>query len=619
MAQTRRRRGGDPKPGGQVRELVPADRDSAPGPGAGGHTAAALARTERLEDDVAPRLVPTDLIEPSPLNPRRFRADAAFEDLKASLRAHGMLQAIVLRPVEMGDGTTVTDFGKPFEIICGERRWRAARELGWLEVAARVIACDAVTAHKLRIAENRDRQELSYLEQARAVDSLLGLGLSIEAAAAEIGMSPQWAARRRRLLELAPCWAAAIEDPDHWAARWPVASIEKVARLPPDVQEQCFKKWGGENPLEMLGHWQRSIAEGRPDAVEAAVLEVTCELRRAPWDLEDATLDAEAGACTSCPHRSDAQPLLWGDEDGPVKGLDGKPLRREGRCLRPRCFAGKLKLFEGRKLEQVASKYALCGHPGGQPRLLHVVTDFGSSKEAVAAARRLKLPVFDKHAVKEVKAGTSGAMPAVKIGERGVGKQVVWIRTHEARKAAGEKLPDTALPGRTQTPAETRAQWVIEEWFRQLEQGEKKLAAVTQRTWDDVHRLRLAALLGLDANFNASPEQVIGRLAADEPLEKLREHCDRGLLSAMHGWRWEFGRLATGLQIPLLAKLELHGLCAGNDGAELPRGWKTVAELEAQALRRLPDKAAGEKGKKGKAAKAAKAGRRKKVRRGQAK
>ena len=141
-----------------------------------------------------PRRVPLALIHPNPRNPRReFNADE-LDNLAASLRTHGLVQPIVVRPV--GDG-------ERYEIIAGERRWRAAQKAGLHEVPVAILAVSDSKALELAIVENVQRTDLNPVEEALGYKALLEEFDYTQAdLGAAVGKSRAHVANTLRLLKL---------------------------------------------------------------------------------------------------------------------------------------------------------------------------------------------------------------------------------------------------------------------------------------------------------------------------------------------------------------------------------------------------------------------------------
>jgi ParB family transcriptional regulator, chromosome partitioning protein len=133
-------------------------------------------------------------IRPNPFQPRReFRAEE-LEELAASIREHGLLQPIIVRPV-----------GDDFEIVAGERRVRACQRLGLATVPALVRTATDTQMLELALIENIQRADLNAIEEARAYQSYIQrLDLTQEQAAQRLGRSRPTVANMLRLLDLPP-------------------------------------------------------------------------------------------------------------------------------------------------------------------------------------------------------------------------------------------------------------------------------------------------------------------------------------------------------------------------------------------------------------------------------
>jgi ParB family chromosome partitioning protein len=137
--------------------------------------------------------VAVELIHPSPRQARRRFEQEATAGLAESIRAQGLVQPVVLRP-RAGGG---------YELIAGERRWRAAREAGVAAVPAVVREADDREALLLGLVENVAREQLSPVEEARAYAVLLDeFELSLGDVCAQVGKSKPTVSNRLRLLEL---------------------------------------------------------------------------------------------------------------------------------------------------------------------------------------------------------------------------------------------------------------------------------------------------------------------------------------------------------------------------------------------------------------------------------
>jgi ParB family chromosome partitioning protein len=139
-----------------------------------------------------PQQVDIDLIEPSPYQPRtRFREEA-LDELARSIQASGIIQPLVVRPI-----------GSRFQLIAGERRWRAAQRAGLAKVSVIVRQVPDQVALEMTLVENIQREDLNAIEAARAFERLMQEAqLTQEAVAERTGKDRATIANAIRLLKL---------------------------------------------------------------------------------------------------------------------------------------------------------------------------------------------------------------------------------------------------------------------------------------------------------------------------------------------------------------------------------------------------------------------------------
>jgi ParB family chromosome partitioning protein len=143
----------------------------------------------------ADRRVPVEFISPNPRNPRRTFGDAELTDLTQSIREHGLVQPVVVRPSPQADGR--------FELIAGERRWRAAQRAGLIEIPVIIRDVNDRTALELAIIENVQRADLNPVEEALGYQQLIDEHNYTQADLGNvIGKSRSHVANTLRLLKL---------------------------------------------------------------------------------------------------------------------------------------------------------------------------------------------------------------------------------------------------------------------------------------------------------------------------------------------------------------------------------------------------------------------------------
>ncbi|MEO6064883.1 MAG: ParB/RepB/Spo0J family partition protein [Lysobacterales bacterium] len=241
------------------------------------------------EEDVGGEMLKSiriDALTPGRFQPRKSMDAQALSELAASIKTQGMIQPIVVRAT--GD--------RQFEIIAGERRWRAAREVGLKEVPCVVREADDRATIAMAIIENIQREDLAPLEEAAALQRLIDeFGLTHQKAADAVGRSRAAVSNLLRLLELPPAVRQRLEageiEMGHaralltlpavraealaeraFAERWSVRELEAQARRPVAAAPGSPAKRSGRAPAvdADVAQLQRELGEllAAPVAVE---------------------------------------------------------------------------------------------------------------------------------------------------------------------------------------------------------------------------------------------------------------------------------------------------------------------------------------------------------------
>jgi len=262
---------------------------------------------------------PLDRIVPSKSNPRKRFIQETLEELAESIKkTGGVLQPILLRPAP---GAPLDP--EPFyEIVVGERRFRASKLAGLTTISANVRDISDMDMLELQIIENLQREDPHPLEEAESYEALLEQhkgdpDYTVDTLAAKLGKSRSFIYARMKLCALRPAAREAFYD----GLLNPSTAL-LLARIPvPDLQDQALKEITSTN-------WH-----GEPMSVRVAAKHIQdrymTRLDQAPFKLSDETLVPEAGPCTTCPKRTGANPGLFSD----VGNADV--------CTDPTCFASK--------------------------------------------------------------------------------------------------------------------------------------------------------------------------------------------------------------------------------------------------------------------------------------
>ena len=156
-------------------------------------------------DAAGSRRVPIAAIRPAAFQPRRSFAEDEIETLARSIREQGLLQPLLVRPLGAGEAG--------FELVAGERRWRAAQRIGLHEVPVVVRVLGDAEAIELALVENLQREDLSALEEAAAYRRLIdAFGRTQTQLAEAVGKSRSHVANTLRLLSLPPEVRRRLDD-----------------------------------------------------------------------------------------------------------------------------------------------------------------------------------------------------------------------------------------------------------------------------------------------------------------------------------------------------------------------------------------------------------------------
>ncbi len=147
--------------------------------------------------------LPISKVEPRAGQPRYYFDDEALEELSGSIKQYGLIQPITVRRLD----------GGYYQIIAGERRWRASRMAGLTEIPARVIDADDRKATELALVENLQREDLNPIEEARGYKTLMDeFGMTQDQAAQSVGKSRPAVTNALRLLSLDEAVLTMVEN-----------------------------------------------------------------------------------------------------------------------------------------------------------------------------------------------------------------------------------------------------------------------------------------------------------------------------------------------------------------------------------------------------------------------
>ena len=173
--------------------------------------------------------IPLAAIEPDPAQPRKHFDAGDLAELAASIRAFGLLQPIVVRPLDSGR----------FRIVMGERRWRACRLANLAQVPVRILPnMTDEQAFEAALAENLNRADMRPSEEAAAYATLLARGRAVADIATMYGKTTRWVQMFLDLLDLLPY---ALDQVD--AGTLPLQVAWATSRLQPAGQQTVLRRW----------------------------------------------------------------------------------------------------------------------------------------------------------------------------------------------------------------------------------------------------------------------------------------------------------------------------------------------------------------------------------------
>lgn len=262
-----------------------------------------------------------DIIQ-SPTNPRKHFNEAALNELAESIRAHGVLQPILVRKWQVGmhmpAGKTFGDMSGIHEIVCGERRWRASviAKAETIPVIVRELSDKEVL--EIQVVENLQREDVHPLEEAEGYERLMQHhGYTADTLAAKIGKSRAYVYARLKLTALTP-----VARTMFYGGKLTASTALLIARVPgTDLQTKAATEittpdWNGDAPSYRK-------------AFEIIQQNYMLDLDEATFKPGDAKLVTAAGSCTDCPKRSGNDLFLMADIDD------------ANICTDPPCFNNK--------------------------------------------------------------------------------------------------------------------------------------------------------------------------------------------------------------------------------------------------------------------------------------
>ena len=273
------------------------------------------------------QLLEINSIDFSPLNHRKRISAQEIDELAASVKEKGVIEPVIVRLKD-----------KRFELVCGERRLRAALQVGLGEVPVIVQTLTDGQARELQLHENLHRKDPHPLDEARGYLELKdNHNLTVEQVAERVTKPIKHVAARLKLNDLI---LPAVQDLENDLL--PVALAEEIARYPLESQAAvynlCYETFWTTKGETADKTRPKRLAEVRTHAERSVML----KLKNAPFKLDAVNLRHDGLPCTACPQRTGAQIFLF------------DTIGADDACLNRICFSGKITQFIELKREKIA-------------------------------------------------------------------------------------------------------------------------------------------------------------------------------------------------------------------------------------------------------------------------
>ena len=364
------------------------------------------------------RLVPLASIVVT-TNTRKVFDETALAELAESVKAHGILQPIVLRP-------HLTEEHR-YELVAGGRRYRAAQLAGLAEVPATVRNLTDREFLEVQLLENLQRVDVRPADEATAFAQLLKSGFPSEEIAQKVGKPVKFVLQRAKLASLMPFWLDALEE-----GRLPIVAANEIARLPDESQAHleslALKDYNYKQPGALFSAgWIKG-------AISQHVLR---ELNAAAFPKHDAQLCPAAGACTTCPKRSGAFKQLFDEQE-----------LKHDYCLDGTCFETKKAAFVTRRQKELTKEQ-------GKPVVRLASSGWNVPPGAVSS-----------YSWSEVAPDKPGAVQALVIDGPEAG-QTKWVSLPAEKEKSAEKKADRSAEIRKEKIGEQHRQLLAAHLYTQ--------------------------------------------------------------------------------------------------------------------------------------------------------
>jgi len=272
-----------------------------------------------------------DHLDPSPTNPRKRFDEAALAELKESIIAHGVMQPLLVRTTP---AASTDELEHPrYEIVAGERRYRAAKAAGLTTLPVLVRSLTDAQVLEMQVVENLQRQDLHPLEEAEGYEALIKQhAYTAEDIAAKVGKSRAYVYGRLKL-----CALGADGRKAFYAGMITPSTALLFARISPEAEQKKAL-------ASVLSRHEKGEPVSHAIAVRVVHSNYMLTLKDAPFDVKATDLLPHAGSCADCPRRAGNAPELFAD----VKDGDT--------CTDPTCYQQKRSAHNNRQRAEAERK-----------------------------------------------------------------------------------------------------------------------------------------------------------------------------------------------------------------------------------------------------------------------
>lgn len=342
-------------------------------------------------------------ISPCKNQPRKTFKEESIKELAESMEANGLLLPIIIRP----------NFNNGYEIVAGERRYRAAKLLGWDTIPAIIKSVTDEEMLEIQVLENLQREDMSPLDEAAAFQTLLKKE-SIDWLSSKIHKSKKYILDRIKLNDL--CLEAKLYLTKCWI---PLGHAMALSKIKEEYQEKvmasCFHYTGFASQKEdnRVFYCTKNLND-----FKVLIYSIFQDFKKAPFDLADENLIEGVPSCNDCEKRTCNQNLLFGD------------ITSNDSCTDPICFKSKSDTHIANLLKELKEKHGKAYSAEWD--------NYGSSSHNIKANGQ-KLMMLDKPvegSVPVVITKSSNGWHSEKVGKVGY---VIMPDKEEIEKAKEEK------------------------------------------------------------------------------------------------------------------------------------------------------------------------------------